>query len=400
MSYPATASSWRTFYLIAFTLAIGVMCTTLIGPLLPFYQQAWHLPTSTLTYIYVAYTFAVILTFLFLGRLTDHLGALQVLTIATTLVIIALFISTFAPNAPVLIFARIVIGLASGMITTAATIGLHTFEPASTKNATPIAPFITSSITMAGFGSGPIAAGAMAQFLPYPLHVPYLVLAIPTCLALYLLVQLRHIKYKAPTAALSFRPKLVIPRTPDLPVFMVLSMALFTDYALFNMIASLGPSFLNDILPWHGPLVSGAAISLVLFCSAGIQFPLRHMQSERCLQYGLGILALSTLGLSLSIYTHSATLFFITDITLGIGHGMTFMSVVALIVRITNTQNRAGIVSAFFLIGYLGIILPILAVGWLADHIGVSPATIIFTAVFACLSLFLCVCARRLVRCT
>lgn len=394
MSYPEQASSWRTFYLIAFTLAIGVMCTTLIGPLLPFYQEAWHLPTSTLTYIYVAYTFAVILAFLFLGRLTDHLGALTVLMIATGLVIVALFMSAFAPNAHVLIAARIVIGVASGLITTAATIGLTSFEPAGTKR---IAPLVTSSVTMAGFGCGPIAAGMIAQWLPHPLQMPYLILAIPTCAALYLLLQRRHIRYATPATSLSFKPSLVMPKSSDLPVFLVLSMSVFTAYALFNVIASLGPSFLGDILPWHGPLVSGAAISLVLLCSTFIQFPMRRVKSETCLRYGLSILAFSTLGLGIAIYSHSATLFFITDVILGLGHGMTFMSAVALIVRVTHPGNRAGIVSSFFTIGYLGIILPILAVGILADHIGVSPATIIFAFVFAAIALGLSFCAKRYV---
>ena len=44
----------------------------------------------------------------------------------------------------------------------------------------------------------------------------------------------------------------------------------------------------------------------------------------------------------------------------------------------TTLENRAAVMSTYLFVAYLGTILPILAVGYLADHFGLTPAVIIF----------------------
>jgi hypothetical protein len=46
------------------------------------------------------------------------------------------------------------------------------------------------------------------------------------------------------------------------------------------------------------------------------------------------------------------------------------MGAFGLIHQMTTTDNRAAVMSTYLFIGYLGTIIPIIAVGYLADHFG------------------------------
>ena len=83
------------------------------------------------------------------------------------------------------------------------------------------------------------------------------------------------------------------------------------------MFASLSASFVKDLIPWHGPLVSGLAISSILFISALIQFFAKSLPAARSLNYGLLLLLLSCLLLAICMQTHWSPLFFISDIGVG-----------------------------------------------------------------------------------
>ena len=69
---------------------------------------------------------------------------------------------------------------------------------------------------------------------------------------------------------------------------------------------------------------------------------------------------------------------FISDICFGIGHGFALMGAFALIHQMTSLDNRAAVMSTYLFIAYLGTIVPIIAVGYLADHWGLDFAVISF----------------------
>ena len=58
-------------------------------------------------------------------------------------------------------------------------------------------------------------------------------------------------------------------------------------------------------------------------------------------------------------------------------------------------SNRAGLLSTYLVIGYVGTILPILGLGALSDHIGLTRALVAFCCAFALLTLALCWMAWR-----
>lgn len=385
--------SWLPFLIVVFALAAGTMGATMASPLYPLYERAWGLAHSTTTIIYVVYMVGVMVAFLFLGRLPALIGPVTVLRTALGLLLCGLVLCALAGGVVLLGTARGLVGIASGMITTSATIALLQLEPGGPRHAS----LITSMTTMAGFGLGPFVSGLIAQFAPAPLVTPYLVIVLPLAAIMIGLMRLPGSHPAPPASALSFMPRLAVPDAQARPGFLLVSLAVFSAYALFSLLASLAPSFLQALLPWHGPAVSGTAVAAVLFCSALVQFPARSLSPRRCLAVSLMAMTAGTVLLAWVMLGGSSILFAVADVSIGIGHGLAFMAGLSIVNRIARAEHHAGILATFFSIGYLGTIAPILAVGYLADHIGLSAATVAFCASFAIFcSLLLCLTPRYL----
>ena len=381
MSYQ---QSWQQFSTIGFALIMGTIGTALASPLYPLYQQAWHLLPSHITYIFVAYMFGCLATLLFLGRLSNSIGFLTTLKMGVGLVITGLILSAMA-NTPIQLGAgRFVIGIASGLITTSAMLGLITSIPNSHRA---LAPQISSIVTAIGFGLGPFVGGLIAQFSVLPLVTPYIVVIVGAMLSLLLLYFVKKPAFEP--QPLSLVPKLQAPDAPHKMGFYVVGLTAFCAFAAFCLFASLSPSFVQDILPWHGPLVSGTAIALILLVSAMTQFFARQVAMKTALSWGLIGLILSVFVLGLCMYLQWSVLFFLSTLLVGIGHGLALLGAFGFVHHMSHEHNRAAVMSTYLFVGYLGTIVPIIAVGYLADHMGLNAAIVWFCVGIGILCLLL-----------
>ena len=159
-------TTWRPFAWVSAALCIGTMGTALASPLYPLYQSLWNLQPSEITYIFIAYMTGVLLALLMLGKITTHYGFLPILKGGLVFSIIGLIVSAWAISPFLLGLGRVTLGIASGMISTSAMLGMSQVLPASHQAK---AGQIAALMSVAGFGSGPFISGWIAQFLPYPL---------------------------------------------------------------------------------------------------------------------------------------------------------------------------------------------------------------------------------------
>ena len=376
--------SWRPFAMVSLALIMGTIGTALASPLYPIYQQIWHLSPSQITYIFVAYMFGCLGTLLFLGRTSNTIGFLRTLQIGLVFISIGLVISVFAENALILSVGRFIIGIASGLMTTSAMLGMMQTIPESHKQ---LAPQLVSILTAIGFGLGPFVGGVIAQFSQTPLVTPYLPIILGAVLCFVGLFWLKTPAFER--QPFSIAPKLLRPEPQYHAVFMIVGLTAFNAFAAFSLFASLSPSFVQDILPWHGPLVSGTAITCILLISAVVQFFAKAAPAKKCLNIGLMIMLVSLVSLALCMILKASILFFASDILFGIGHGFALMGAFGVIHAITTLQNRAAVMSTYLFIGYLGTIVPIIAVGYLADHFGLGVAVISFCVAISSLCLIL-----------
>lgn len=382
-----TQSSWRPFILVSLALCIGTVGTALSSPLYPIYQHVWHLQPSDITYIFVAYMFGCLATLLFLGRISNNLGFIRTLQIGLLFAILGLTASVFAENAYLLGLGRFIIGIASGLISTSAMLGLIYTIPASHKAN---APQLSSIITVLGFGSGPIIGGAIAQFSAYPLITPYLPVIAAACFSLLSLFSIKALSFEKQKFTMA--PHLELPTSNHHGLFYIASFGAFCAFANFSLFASLAPSFIQDVIPWHGPLVSGATITSILLASLFIQIFAKAINIHHCLKLGFLALISSSLILMLCMLMHWSYLFFVSVILVGIGHGLCLMGAFSLVHQMTKIENRAAVIATYLFIAYWGTIIPIIAVGYLADHWGLNIGVVAFCIAQ---SLFCCYLLRK-----
>lgn len=331
----------RSFILVALSLAVGTMGATLSSPLYPLYERAWDMPHATTTAVHVVYMVGVLVAFLFLGGLTDQFGPVAVVRSSLLAAGLGLAACALARNAMTLGVGRLLIGLASGTISTAATVGLPRLDPVGGR----VGSVVASVTTMVGFGLGPLLGGLLAQFAPAPLVTPYAVVAAASYGLAAALPSVAVPRSIEGAGRLSFRPNLRTPSVEVKATFLAAALSTFVAYALFTLLAALAPAFLAELLPWRGPAVSGAAVAAVLACSALVLLLAERLSPRRSLPLATAFLAVGALLLAAAMRLQNGVVFALADLTIGMGHGLSFMSGLVLI-RTTSSQERhTGVLS-------------------------------------------------------
>ena len=163
-------------------------------------------------------------------------------------------------------------------------------------------------------------------------------------------------------------PKLTWPARGSSMAFALTSSLPFLAFGVFGLYAAMSPLFLDKLVPWHGPVVSGTAIALILLASAGTQILAGRMPTHWCGFLGLLGLAVSNALLMINLWAGSAFLFALGVLFTAAGHGMSMLAGMSMVNRIATPDNRSGLLSTYLVIGYIGSMLPIMAIGWIADN--------------------------------
>ena len=365
---------------VSFSMIVGVMGTALISPLYALYKETWQLQASDISIIYVIYMAGALCSLLFLGRLPDRAGFRKVMQGGLVLALIGTVISMCAWNMTSLIVGRVFVGIASSMLTTSATLGLSLLSrPGQMQRVAMVTGFLIAF----GFGLGPLVGGIMGQWVAYPLVTTYIPTLALGVIALFALAKLELPASAQPqqTHRLQWRdvlPKLTWPQSTDSMAFVLTSALPFLAFGVFGLYASMSPLFLDKLVPWHGPVVSGSAIAVILLASACVQILAGRLPTHWCGVGGLVNLALSNALLMLNLWAGSAILFALGVALTAIGHGMSMLAGMSMINRIAQPHNRSGLLSTYLVIGYIGSMLPMMAIGWIADHWGMNVAVCCF----------------------
>jgi MFS family permease len=368
------------FAWVSFAMIVGVMGTALISPLYALYKEAWDLQASDISLIYVVYMGGALCSLLFFGRLPDRVGFRPMMQWGLALTLAGTLISLIAWDMTSLNVGRFIVGVSSSMLTTSATLGLSKLS----GHAHPQRVAMVTGFLMAfGFGLGPLVGGIIGQWAPTPLvntYVPTLLLGALGLAALSVLKLPQDAKPKV-GARLRLRdvlPKLTWPERSISRAFVLTCCLPFLAFGVFGLYASMAPLFLDKLMPWDGPVVSGTAIASILFASAVIQVMAGRMSTHWCGTAGLMALAISNALLMANLWAGSAILFALGVLMTALGHGMTLLAGMSMVNRLATSSNRSGLLATFLVIGYVGSMAPMMGIGWIADHWGMDVAVCTF----------------------
>jgi MFS family permease len=377
MKLPGTPFFW-----VCFAMVVGGMSTALISPLYPLYQAEWSLLVSQVSLIYVVYMCGALGSLLLLGRLPDQIGFRKVMLCGSVLMLSGTTLTVLAWDLPSLLAGRFIVGVAASMLTTSGTAGLMALSPASALQRVSM---LTSVLVAFGFGLGPLLGGIVGQWVAYPLVSAYLpVLALGVVALCALFTQVPSINVAAPQAAKSAHwlksclPRLTWPERSNSGVFILICWFPFVAFGVFGLYASMAPLFLEKMVAWHGPIVGGAAIALILFASASMQIVCGRLRIHVNGMWGMLALALSNALMIINLHAGSSIVFAAGVLLTAVGHGMVMLAGASMVSRLAGPYNRAGMFATFWVAGYIGSIGPLMGMGWIADHWGISTAVTIF----------------------
>lgn len=361
-------------------MIVGVMSTALITPLYGLYKDLWQLLPSDVSLIYAIYMGGALCGLLCMGRLPDQLGFKPVLFLGVILALIGTVMSVLAWDMVSLCVGRFIVGLGSSALTTSSTIGLKTLAPKRFE--TQIA-LITSLLIVSGFALGPLVGGIIGQWAPNPLVMTYLPTILLCSIAIFVFIKLPWPSIILPANPKPLKmdsliPKLTLTEKPFVKTFAITCSLAFLAFSAFGLYASLAPLFLEKLIPWHGPIVSGGALAVILFGSACIQLSIGRLPVHLCGFFGLLSLALSNALLMANLWLNSGFVFGLGVLFTAAGHALTLLAGMNMLNRITNDNNRSGVFATYLVVGYLGSMLPMMAIGWIADHYGMPTALCVF----------------------
>lgn len=368
----------RDFALLAGILVIVLTGANIPAPLYVVYESVFHFRPDLTTLIFAVYAVGVLMSLLFFGRASDHLGRRPVIGAALALMAASAAVFLAAENVAMLCLARWVSGLAIGLVVAPATAGLSELEP--TGNARRAALTATCA-SMLGLGFGPLLSGILSEYAPAPtrlVYAVYLGLLALAALALLLLPETVTGRERRYVPRIDIRLPAAV-RTEFLPA----AMGVFSGFFVLGLFVGLIPSFLGNDLHWTSHALGGAVVFLLFGVAAAAELRARELPDRRALGRGLLVLPVGLVVIVLAFAHASLPAFLVGTVLGGTAVGLVFIGGQATVNRIAPAAARAGVTAALFTAAYTGFSVPVVVVGVASVQVGTLRATTGATIGFA-----------------
>ena len=389
-AWPPPPAQRTGFWLVAAVYGLVMLGGTLPVPLYAFWGPKFGFGAFTTTLIFAVYALGTVVALLFLASLSDHVGRRPMLLIALGAAVLSTVLFVSAGSVAMLLVARFVFGLSTGVFTATAT---ATLAELSGSDRSRLAATIATAANAGGLGLGALAAGVLAQTTSDPTHVVfwiYLAALVPAFVAILATPE---------TVADRNRPdgwirRLELPEDHvDRRAFFGASIAVFAAFAVAGLFSSLVPAFLQDDLDVGNHAVIGGEIALFFAAALVTQTAARARLLTSAFIPPAG-LALGVVSFQTGLLARSVPLFVIGTLLAGGAFGLILRSGVTISDRLAEPDRRADLLATFFLSAYAGNIVPTVALGALETAISTGLATTILAALVLVLT-GLAVLARR-----
>jgi len=369
------------FWVVAFAFLIVMAVATLPSPLYGLYRTRDHLSALTITVVFAIFAAGTIAMLLRDSSIAARIGRRGTMLAAVATMIVAMGVLAVWKGLPGLLIGRLITGVAVGLAAgTAITYLIELRLRADPKASAVRARTIGTSVTVGALGIGPLIAGCLAQWVPYPLTVPYLVFVALGVVALIGLWAAPETGATARPAAAKSQPA-DPPRKARLPV--PAAAGTLAAFAANGLFAGLSGLFLATTLHQNSHALAGAALFLVFAAGVASQLATGGLPASRVLALGtISMLAgLTLLVVSVRLSTPSLALFLIGGALIGAGAGAVYKGTTGIVLEATEPENRVAMTSDLLIALYVGLAVPVIGAG-VALELGASaPDTVLGFAI-------------------
>ena len=382
-----TSGSWKALV----GLLVLTMGTSTLTPLLPLYQQDFGLSTGTATLLFVTYTITVCPTMLIAGNLSDRLGRKRILLPAMAVMTLASLVFALAESVPLLFAGRVLQGLAIGGFLG---VGSAFVVDHARRGSKALAAALAGVFFRLGFGLGPGLAGITAEYARDPRHLIFeihIALMIVGMIAIATASETLMRRQQG----VPFRIRIGVPHGQALGFLTFVAPAAFMMSFVEGTVLSVVPIFVVETLGVDNLAVVGLIGFLVLAVGGVAPFVARNLEPRRSVIIGVACSAVLSFLIVASSGLDAVGLVVFAAAAIGFINGFILYGGTVIAGTIVPIQERGKLMSLLYTFAYAGTI-PTVALGYLADGIGLTGSLLVFSLAATALALFVLLVGRRL----
>ncbi len=369
-------------------LAVMMAGASAPSPFYPVLQQEIGFSAATLTGIFAVYTVALLASLLITGSLSDHVGRRPVISAGFALMALSLLVFWQASDVAGLMVARMLQGVAAGLLLSALSAAVVDLEP---KDRPGSASIWNSVVPLGGLAVGALVAGILMDTTDMAEADVFgaLVAAYAVFAAVIWLIPETAPRHEGVWASL--RPRIGVPATAA-KAFWRSSPAVIAGWATGGLYLSLGAPIVRHVFGAQDHATQ--AIVIVLLCAAGAIacYVARGHSSRRVTLYGTSALSIGT-ALTLAAIVWQSLPAYLAALTLaGTGFGTCFYGVMRSVVPAVRPEERGELFASLFTLSYLAFGLPTLMAGMAVGAFGLTATTLgygVLIVLFSALAGFL-----------
>jgi MFS family permease len=352
--------------LALYVLLLGANLPT---PLYGLYQQRFQFSTSTLTLIFATYAAVLIPSLIVFGQLSDRVGRKRVIAAALGVAAVGLALFAAAQDTAWLFAARGAQGLAVGSASATATSALVELDPKHDPRRAALVAVVGQA---GGSASGPLLAGVLAEWAPWPHVLSYLIVLAATAAVAAATLRLPepatergHWHLQRPSVPAAVRPR-----------FGRAALTGASVWAVGALYLSVVPTYVGTLLAAEN-LALLALPSTTMLATACVAHALslhREQSSFSSQTVGLTLLVSGLAVLVATAHVRSLGILLFAAVLAGAGLGLGFGGSQTEINRLAPQDRRGEVTAAYITIIYTGVTLVALTVGWLSDTFTISQA--------------------------
>ena len=344
-------------------------------PLYVVYQRQWGFSDTTLTVIFAVYVLGLIGSLLVLGGLSDHVGRRPLLAAAIVLEGAAFVLFIVAGGVSVLLLARTLQGIATGIAFSTLGATLVDLNPPHSPGR---AGLVNGVAPISGLALGALGCGALVQYAPAPTHLVFALLLAGMVFAGVVIARLPETSAQRPGAIASLVPLLAIPARLRADVYALVPI-IVASWALGGLYLSLGPSVAAGIFGLRNHLIGGLVVTLLAGAGAATAVALRAWPMDRVLVISAVLLSAGTALTLAGVEAHAVALAFAGTVAAGVGFGASALASFGTLARIAAPGERSELLAAALVIAYLAFSLPAVAAGFASTSFGLHPTTVVYS---------------------
>jgi len=376
------------FWIAAASFLVVMAYSTVPTPLWSLYQRRDGFSTFSITIAFAAYAVGVVISLFLVGHLGDTLGRRRILLPAVALEIVSAVLFVVWPELPGLIVARVISGLGIGMLTATVTAHIISLHLASRPGADPVRGQIVSGVAnIGGFGVGALISGVLAEWVDKPLVTPFSVFIVLLVLVFAGLALVPETAVR-PDVRPAYRPQRVrVPGDARGRFFLAGGVA-FAAFSVLGLFTSLAPVFVAGQLHVTSRATAGLVVFVAFTAAAVAQIVVRPLSVRSQVALGTVLLVAGIALLTIVVRsTGGLGWFYLGGVVSGAGAGVMFKSALAVAGALAPAANRGEVLAGIFLLGYIGLTVPVVGIGVATLSVSLTSALTGFAVVIIAVAL-------------